>query len=1686
MVEVENNISSEITAILESCKKSLTDWGTVEEELKSVYQKCEPVKECLESSLSHNNLENEQKHQFVPVPATDSLGEGEKLTKPIKTGEGTGTKVRKTVERLTGPTPLIRTRFETIRSQTFKNLLVRLGLLKYYPQKLRKTDILVIDKLSLQMNHPITEEELPFHYLYKLMMLDYRARTVVWKEDRKTTHVEEQGPSAGAGDVDSEDEDFFSNETRQTCEETEDQLTHIHPMDIHMAVFHCADDFLRQYLLLKYTTCQYALPLLIPQPCSDTIEFPLWALRQVKKTWGCKDLSEKDGFIKCKNSHVFNTSVPTVSFLRLGNCSASKSQILNSVISKQKHNIFFHRHCRGSTAHCLLMDGVVEIAWYCPGGKEDDIFDNCLSFTNLHGDASQLPAQVEFLQEVSAVSVVLISGSLNEAARKTSEALLKSPAPVIFLFDDNSIVSRGKNPNKVKLAVRNKNEAELVDRIISNIKCFVTEQSNTSSLSEFLSTARRLRFDIDENNEKCMEGNAIASAVLRWIKEENLTAVKERLLPLQGKLWYDWCTKNKEQYRLKGNASKSIEQQLCEIKKEKKVIRSEQLKKAFPLNGLMRSFLECLGSSSLSRDTKMFMLQWLRTYLDDLTTETLLKLEEKYHTQWTGMRKNKNTIKRGVEFRLQKELDLISEELNAATLGIQHFFREMGQIYEAQLDNRERTPKTQDYVHCLPDIGAEMLISGYPLELMDGDAAHVPLEWIGAVLDKLIEKNGNKRVFVLSVLGIQSSGKSTLLNTMFGLQFTVSAGRCTRGAFMQLVRVDEEVREQLQYDYVLIVDTEGLRSPELSNKSLLSHDNELATFIIGIGDMTLINIMGENPSEMQDILQICVQAFMRMKRVKLNPSCIFVHQNVAETSAGEKNMEGRRRLQERLDEMTQIAAKEEHCDVAAFSDIIHFDVESQVFYFKNLLEGDPPMAPPNPSYSQNVQELKTKMLSIAKWRPNCRFSTLTEFKSRTEDLWNSLLGENFVFSFKNTLEMVVYSNLEKAYGTWTWQLRKCAIEVQNRLRNQIMNNIIQDIRALNHMQAFDETYRKITTEIEKYFSEEKHSGLLIQWRANTEKRLEMVKHDLTMETHDMCVELIRFKKSQFELDQKKSKYEAQLLTRSKALATELKGKASNKMDIKKAFQKLWVEWSDEISALHVPKNEEDIEAVVDTILLDCFKKHVDLIAKVMKKSERFLFNEKTHISKQSKIVLLTQRFTYKDRVSVDELTEDITQTVNTYIERKKEEKLDFSQSYIYGMLDEIKEHIDEFGQSVKHFRITDDYRVELSIYLCRSSMEKFKDMRKAFRKANDPLAYLFSKRSEYVKMFESFCQGITSTTFFADFLCTKLKPAIQQAVYDKASIRITEEMRSNYPAFSGNRSNLENHILRHLAEVGNFNSYMEYINHPKRYFVRFIRQHVAKYCKRGDSLVRLLKESLESLIKTVCSTSNEVTAVVQVNQGNASMWLNKFCADIGGHIVLSRDDLRSIEAEDISDLHFFKNTMQENLAVMAHELKEGFKDKTTDRSQFRKKPDDILTQQLSGCWEQCPFCKAICTNTIPGHDTDHSIQFHRPMALARWYYHNTEHICIEFCTTSVSSDRSFYPHHGDVRTVPWKKYKEAGPPYSTWSITPDHSEKLYWKWIICTWQEEMEKKTGKKFTGPGEIPESWKTITKQAVLQELQ
>jgi ABC-type lipoprotein export system ATPase subunit len=82
------------------------------------------------------------------------------------------------------------------------------------------------------------------------------------------------------------------------------------------------------------------------------------------------------------------------------------------------------------------------------------------------------------------------------------------------------------------------------------------------------------------------------------------------------------------------------------------------------------------------------------------------------------------------------------------------------------------------------------------------------------IIKKMFQQS-EERVIVISVLGPQSSGKSTLLNFLFGCDFAVSEGRCTRGIYGTYFKFNKEKKAMKKFkncDGVFVLDTEGLFS----------------------------------------------------------------------------------------------------------------------------------------------------------------------------------------------------------------------------------------------------------------------------------------------------------------------------------------------------------------------------------------------------------------------------------------------------------------------------------------------------------------------------------------------------------------------------------------------------------------------------------------------------------------------------------------------------------------------------------------------------------------------------------------------------------------------------------------------------------------------------------------------------------
>ncbi|XP_037832614.1 up-regulator of cell proliferation-like [Kryptolebias marmoratus] len=858
-----------------------------------------------------------------------------------------------------------------------KNLLEDLGLKQHYREKLSLSKILEINEKTITDEPVKYKSDLPWYFLKKLMMVNVTARNVKYPSESETTELDL-------------DHSFKSSKK-------DDMLN---PLDIITALFLCSDGFVQQELALKMSMCQFSVPLLLPNCDTNQSTLMLWAMRDIVKKYRPLSLSESKGFIE---ERIVLSELPMVSFVRLGECSLSKSEILNKLLSnsQQYHDTFVHHNMECGDAPRRISNGLTEISWYLPcGNRNMDIFSEPVAIANLRGDIASFETQYSFLCQTSAAVFVFFDQLDPECELLTN----KNHKAQIFLVGNHqsknfSSDAVKKVQNKLSLTKNNiitkkkqTNDADFFKCLRKMVSNVVDKTTIKMSIEEMAAIAHDLGILVDEDSSECQAGKKNADAITAEIQD--ILKSKKDQLPLQGQIWKELTCYEKEEFRLRKVESENIETYRSDLKEQKKGLRRKQ--NNYKMSDAVKDFINAISSQGTER---RYFLKWMRMNLDNLSCIKLSGLRELYKEKSQNS-ENKEEI---------KEID---KQLSNSSLGIEHFFREMGQIYEASLSLPETDPSRQQLQH-LPKLCAQLLLDGFPLELVDGDASNIPLRWVSDVLSQLNDLVSPKnKILVATVLGVQSTGKSTLLNTMFGVQFAVSSGRCTRGAFMLLIKVNEDVKKDLNCDFMMIIDTEGLKSPELAQlDNSHEHDNELATLVVGLSDITIINIAMENSTEMKDILQIVVHAFLRMKEVGKKPKCQFVHQNVSDVSAHENNLRDRKLLLQQLNEMTQAAAKmEKKEENKSFTDVMEYNPDTGNCYIPGLWNGNPPMAPVNAGYSEAVYELKK---NIIQQLGTCELTSnnILEFREWMSSLWTAVKHENFIFSFRNSLVADAYMKL---------------------------------------------------------------------------------------------------------------------------------------------------------------------------------------------------------------------------------------------------------------------------------------------------------------------------------------------------------------------------------------------------------------------------------------------------------------------------------------------------------------------------------------------------------------------------------------------------------------------------------------------------------------------------------------------------
>ncbi|KAK7879749.1 hypothetical protein WMY93_030676 [Mugilogobius chulae] len=1199
----------------------------------------------------------------------------------------------------------------------------------HYREKLSMSTILQIDAKAINDEPVKSKTDMIWYFLKRLMMANVTARNMEFDSDRAESSTE----------LNLENLDDLLKSSNSDM---------LNPLDIITALFLCSDGFVQQELSLKMSMCQFAVPLLLPNCDTNQCTLMLWALRDIVKKYRPKSLSESKGF---KEERIVHAEIPMISFVRLGECSLSKSEILNKLLSnsQQYHDTFVHRDMQSGDCPRTISNGLAEITWYLPcGNRNIDIFDEPVAIVNLHGDIASFETQYAFLCQVSSAMFVFFDnfdldyGLLRKTHQKDKIHLVIDQKNSHFNFENLKRVATKLCLNKSRILVKtkNKNDADFVKVLRESLTTVIEKTTTKTPIEKMTEIAFNLGINIDES-------------------------------PPAGTMWKDLTSLEKEEFRLRKVGTESIEHYKSNLQKQKEKLRAEQNSHA--MTDTMSSFITAISSPGLERS---FFLKWLQINLDNLSHDKLSDLREQYKRKCSDS-ENKDEI---------KEID---RQLSSSSLGTEHFFREMGQIYEASVSLPENNPSRQQLGH-LPRLCAQLLLDGFPLELVDGDASNIPLRWVSDVLTQLHDLvSPNNKILVVTVLGVQSTGKSTLLNTMFGVQFAVSSGRCTRGAFMLLIRISEDMKATLKCDFLLIIDTEGLKSPELAQlDDSHEHDNELATLVVGLSDITIINIAMENSTEMKDILQIVVHAFLRMKEVGKKPKCQFVHQNVSDVSAHDKNLRDRKLLLQQLNEMTQAAAKMEKKDkYKSFTDVMDYNPDTGNWYIPGLWNGNPPMAPVNAGYSEAVYELKKNVLHNLE---KCETSVndIVEFCEWITSLWNAVKHENFIFSFRNSLVADAYMRLCTEYNRWEWDFKKnmytWSANAETRIRNagtlaetsqehENFEELLTDLKraACDEIQTWES---KLLNNLADYFKhKEGHVYLVEGYKQEFENCIKGLGKVLQ---HTVITELTAvadMKQGQADVDRVKEKHTKEIEDRVCKLIENCKRRHAQMTDaeLDREFDEMWKKTLNELE--FSKQKPLDIFRNVEYHLRQNLKNKGCTYEELSKKHLKECGLEPYEYIIEGRFKQFTHQLSklvrYEDSVTkAKKLAKTIIAACEQLVAEKVQRKNNYHDTYIL----EILHYIDDCQHKEEMY-----FEVSLKQHICANAAREFQEMHLDFLSENDPYRCLNKNKDKFCADFKDlFNERDQCQKKAEEFVERCLKGAVEDYVSRSLGVSIIDKM----------------------------------------------------------------------------------------------------------------------------------------------------------------------------------------------------------------------------------------------------------------------------------------------------------------------
>jgi GTPase Era involved in 16S rRNA processing len=687
-------------------------------------------------------------------------------------------------------------------------------------------------------------------------------------------------------------------------------------------------------------------------------------------------------------NHLFVDKFKMIVTLRLGESlpgNNGKSTLLNAIL-KSKYMFSCLGEPKARVTKPLTLDGCVEFIYLTKETASEELWNpflakyyqdggDLLILANLHGNALEFEDILIFLKSIATSFIlflmpnVQITEKLNyDQVQKSNvnkvKQILKSKNIFYVIVDPHpdSQFKKFSHANINSMATENHENLKELIRVLNNSTNFLTKEINEFELKNSVKMADLIATEQSDNFVKFLENKP-------WKKLKNSLFLQKQ-------------TSNNE-----------IIHNLSEYEEMQKEIIS-----------LMRHIL------LLDKELRLIAMSHLDRKLNRISSKNSEFARKNYIECYKNLKSVAPNDKESKE-KYSTLLNQYRQEIDDNNLGLEHIFREIGRVYEYFTSKYINNNPYLD----APNLYTELLVAGHAIELLDGDSSSITGSWLSAICNHVNNLKPGLRVFVISILGLQSSGKSTLLNALFGCKFAVSVGRCTKGLFMRLLFLEENIKNEMNLDAILLIDSEGLEALEkICEDNAGKKDRSMATLAMGISHLTIVNVKGENMTSLTDILQIALVAMTRLVIADISPDILIVQH--LDKKDNERLATARSDFNKALNKAFELINEDNNINFGVINpdclNKLRQTIESEEFFksFGPFKDGSSVNSPPSDDYHQDIVELYDDILEIA--RRNSRRISFEQWPIMAQNVWNSVKAEDFM-SFKGAMGLSEYLVIER-------------------------------------------------------------------------------------------------------------------------------------------------------------------------------------------------------------------------------------------------------------------------------------------------------------------------------------------------------------------------------------------------------------------------------------------------------------------------------------------------------------------------------------------------------------------------------------------------------------------------------------------------------------------------------------------------